>query len=130
MKKQFNLSPLALLGFAIFIATICPRSALAYVPAHNIAAGNVIIIQNDTGNANTSVSTSISQGVNDFPTRPGGNSRGDFGVQVGADPTDDAANGVLMPSVMQNGRDNGEPLRSGTNQAVGFMAPAAGGYLL
>src|SRR5204863_5424588 len=111
-------------------APVLPQAASAFVPTHNISAGNVIVTQNDTNNNNTSVSTVIQNGVNDFQVRPGGNSRGDFGVQVGPDPLDDAANGVVMPSVMQNGRDNGEFFFPGTNYTVGFMAPAAGGYLL
>jgi hypothetical protein len=35
-----------------------------------------------------------------------GSNRGDFNVQVGDDPTDDSANGVMMSSVIENGRDN------------------------
>src|SRR5205823_14223462 len=114
---------------ALLIA--CPlQSARAFVPSHNIAAGTVIVVQNDTNNANTSVSTSVALSVNDFRVRTAGNSRGDFGIQIGPDATDDATSGVVMASVTQNGRDNGELYRSGTNQAVGFMAPAAAGYLL
>src|SRR4051812_40226626 len=116
--------------FAALFASVWPPSALAFVPAHNVAAGNLIVTQNDTNNNNSSVSTAFALSVNDLQVRPGGNSRGDFGIQVGGDPSDDTANGVVIGSVSQNGRDNSEFFFPGTNNAVGFMAPVAGGYLL
>ena len=104
-----------IVAVAAVLALVWPRAASGLVPTHNISAGNVIVTQNDTNNNNTSVTTTIQNGVNDFQVRPGGNSRGDFGVQVGSDPLDDAANGVVMQSVMQNGRDNGGFFFPGTN---------------
>lgn len=90
-------------------------AARATLPGHDISAGNITVIQNDTGNLVTSVTTFLSLSINDFRVRGSGtgsdtnsplNSRGDSAVQAGADAGANFTNGILMTSVTQNGRDN------------------------
>jgi hypothetical protein len=92
-------------------------AAHAAPPGHPVSAGNVTVIQNDAGNTTNSVTTFVSLAINDFRVRGSGaegddrsplNSRGDFPVQIGPDASDDFTNGILMSSVTENGRDNGE----------------------
>lgn len=84
---------------------------------HNIAAANIDVAQNDTGNAATSVTITASTSINDFRIR-GGN-RGDYDVQIGASALDDIAGGILITSIRNNGRDNGEA--NGTDTAAGIQ---------
>ena len=46
--------------------------------------------------------------------RPGSN-RGDYNVQMGPGANDDVTAGILMTSVAENGRDNGETNYPGIN---------------
>ena len=88
-----------LLGVA---AIVIPSRAQSF---HDIAAGNLIVVQIDGADTTNSVAVSMDYSVNDFRVRTNSN-RGDYNVQIGPDATDDMANGVLMASVRQNGRDN------------------------
>ena len=74
---------------------------------HNVAAGLVDVVQNDTGNTTASVTVTAPYPFNDFRIRSGFN-RGDFNVQIGPSATDDLAGGIIMASITENGRDNGE----------------------
>src|SRR6266542_1148234 len=91
-------------------------SALAALPAHHIAAGSVIVVQNDSGNTTNSVTTSVSVSINEFRVRGAGtaagddgfaplNSRGDFSVAIGPNAISNSADGILMSSVAENFRD-------------------------
>src|SRR6185369_17654265 len=65
-----------------------------------------------------------------FRVRPASN-RGDFNLQSGDDFSDDYLNGILMTSVAENGRDNGETGDfRGVIYPASFMMPAAGGYFI
>src|SRR5207249_4385612 len=75
-----------------------------------------------------SVTTSLAVQIGDFRLRGTGaagddhsplNSRGDYAVQIGSDPGADLTNGILMSSVTENGRDNGEP--TGSNYCIAFI---------
>ncbi|MCL4207829.1 MAG: DNRLRE domain-containing protein [Pirellulaceae bacterium] len=72
---------------------------------HNVAAALVDVVQNDTGNATTSVTVTAPLAINDFRIRDGSN-RGDFNVQIGPSAGDDVIGGILLTSVSENGRDN------------------------
>ena len=103
---------------ALALVSALSPAARATLPGHNIAAGNITVTQNDFGNTTNSVTLSLSFSVNDFRVRGAGTggsdsliplqSRGDFPVQIGEDATNDFVSGILMSSVTQNGRDNGE----------------------
>ena len=75
----------------------------AALPAHNIAAGNITVVQNDILNTTNSVTLVLTLGINDFRVRGTGggsdtnsplNSRGDFAVQIGPDPGANFTNGI------------------------------------
>jgi len=128
MKNQLNSRKPELCRFvrkaraAILLAGLAaaigaPPSARATLPGHNISAGNITVIQNDSGNTTNSVTTLLALSINDFRVRGSGvgsdtnsplNSRGDYPVQIGSDPASNFTNGILMSSVTENGRDNGE----------------------
>ncbi len=108
--------------------SICALGMLSVstVSAQNgntIAAGNLTVIQNDNGNARTSVTVTLSNTVNGFKVNAGSN-RGDYNIGVGANGTADFAAGVFMTSVRQNGRDNSLAPNMGgglANQAPGTL---------
>lgn len=95
-------------------------------PPHGIAAANLRVVQNDTGNTPDSVSVSSTLSVNDLRVRPGSN-RGDYNLQVGELGADDMAEGLMLVAVSENGRDNGE-----LENLLGYAAPSfdagAAGY--
>ncbi|HVV01767.1 MAG TPA: autotransporter-associated beta strand repeat-containing protein, partial [Verrucomicrobiae bacterium] len=75
--------------------------------SHHIAAANIQVVQNDTGNSTNSVTVSTSLSINDMRIRAG-STRADYNVQIGPVSADDVTNGILIGSIDQNGRDNGE----------------------
>jgi hypothetical protein len=79
-----------------------------------VAAGNVVVIQNDALNNTTSVSVTAPLAINGFRVNPGSN-RGDFNIGVDTTGTLDFANGVFITSVSQHGRDNSLAPNSGGN---------------
>lgn len=89
-------------------------------PAHNISAANVTVIQYDSGNTTNSVEVTPSLSINDLRIRPGSN-RGDFNIQVGDSATNDLAEGMILTSVTENGRDNYE------DTGINYMASAFDG---
>ncbi len=63
----------------------------------------------------------------------GDSNRADYNLQAGDDYADDVSTGVLISSVAQNGRDNGEDVYPGTNFCTSTIDYArtganAGGY--
>ena len=94
-------------------AALAGISALALAPSlhasphHDVSAANFDVIQNDTGNTSASQTVTIPLSINGLQVRDG-SIRGVYNVQVGTDPLDDAPNGILIGSIRQNGRDNGE----------------------
>jgi hypothetical protein len=90
----------------VFYAVLFPPTGSGQV-LHHIAAANLVVVQNDTNNTTSSVTVGTSLSINDFRMRTGSN-RGDYNVQIGNISTDDVTNGILMTSINQNGRDNGE----------------------
>src|SRR5439155_4126313 len=89
-------------------------SARAQSVGHGISAAYINVVQNDTSNNTSSVTVSTTLSINEFSIRPGSN-RGDYFLQIGAGFSDDADTGVLMSSVAENGRDNGETSYPGVN---------------
>ncbi|MBA4150001.1 MAG: metallophosphoesterase [Verrucomicrobia bacterium] len=82
--------------------------------AHGVSAANINVVQNDTANTTNSVTVTATLAINDLRIRPGSN-RGDYNVQVGPEFSDDYLTGVLMSSVAENGRNNGEASYPGKN---------------
>ncbi|WP_425614262.1 DNRLRE domain-containing protein [Anatilimnocola sp. NA78] len=93
---------------------------------HTVAAAYIDVVQNNTGNTAASITTSLPMSINDFQLR-GGQSRGDLTVQVGNVGTDDIANGILLTSINDNGRDNGETTISGVQYGISAVNGEAGG---
>jgi len=93
-------------------ATVNLTAASQVLPP--ISAANIDVVQNDTNNNSTSVTVTTALSINDFRIRSGSN-RADYDVQIGDSSTDDVSNGVLICSLDQNGRDNGEPGFPGMN---------------
>lgn len=89
-------------------------SSNAFASTNGVSAGNIVVVQNDSSNNTESVTVTLSLSVNDFSIREG-SSRGDFNVQIGEGFSDDADTGVLISSVAENGRDNGETNYPGLN---------------
>jgi len=104
--------------FAVQLATLLGALiSQAPVPAraqNGIAAANLRVVQIDTNNTVESVALAATASINGLSIR-GDSNRGDYNLQVGADFADNAANGVMLSSVAENGRDNGETVYPGTN---------------
>ncbi len=109
---------------------LLPAATRAELPQHNIVAANIDVVQLDNLNNSSSVLVTNSYSIGDFRIRDGSN-RGDFNIQIGDDPSDDWTSGILMSSVRQNGRDNGETGATlGTIYSVSMIQPGASGYLI
>lgn len=98
---------------------------------HNIIAANVNVVQNDTGNVEASITMSTPYSFNGFGFRPT-YSRGDYTVQMGSSALDDIAGGILLASINNNGRDNGETNSGSTAAGMNYGIPSvhddANGY--
>ena len=97
------------------------------VPPHGIAAANVKVVENDLANTTNSVDVSATVAINGFQIRDG-SSRGDYTVQIGTSGTDDLANGALIASIAENGRDNGEEV--GTAYCTASISSTSSGYFI
>ncbi len=102
-------------------------SLKVYVPAHGIPAASIKVVENDLANTTNSVDVSTTVAVNGFAVRDG-SSRGDYTVQIGTSATDDLANGAIISSVAENGRDHGED--SGINYCVSTISSTTSGYFI
>lgn len=99
---------------------------------HGVSAAYINVVQYDTNNTAGSVAVSTMLSINQFSIRPG-SSRGDFNVQIGDGFSDDSDNGILISSVAENGRNNGELFFPGTNYCTSTVdasrtGSGAGGY--
>jgi hypothetical protein len=74
---------------------------------HDIIAANIKVVQNAVDNNAAAVTDTMPLRIGDFRIRDTAN-RGDIDVQIGDDVSDDYLNGLLITSVAENGRDNGE----------------------
>jgi hypothetical protein len=92
-------------------------SALAQQVSHGVSAANLVVVQNDTGNTTNSVTVTAALSINQFSIRDNSN-RGDVNVQIGDSFSDDVESGVMISSVAENGRDNGEVTYPGTNFCI------------
>lgn len=104
-----------------------PLAHAAQPPPHRIAAANLEVIQNDTGNTVNSVTVTATLSINDLRVRPGSN-RGDYNIQVGDDGADDLALGLPIVAISENGRDNGELPDEQPNYAAPAFDGGANGY--
>lgn len=96
-----------------FIAALLPLSLPVLSSAQIIEFGSIDVVQNDSGNAATSVTLTKSPASSPNFTIRGGN-RGDFDVAFGT--ANDVAGGVMITCVAQNGRDN-----SAAGDSTGFF---------
>src|SRR3954464_11965525 len=97
-KPSLRRCLLTALSAAVAAINALLPSAQAAPVTHGISAANINVVQNDTGNTTASVTVTTPLAINDFRIRDGSN-RGDFDIQIGPDPTDDAPNGVLMSCI-------------------------------
>ena len=77
------------------------------VVIYPVSAANVNVVQNDTGNNTNSVTVTATLSINDMRVRPG-SIRGIYDLQVGVYASDDITNGLIMSSITEFGRDNGD----------------------
>ena len=107
---------------AVMLLLFALPNVRAMSGTNQISAANINVVQNDTNNNATSVTLSMPVSINDFRVINGTQtSRADYFVQIGASATDDVTNGILISSIDQNGRDNGE---SGVYYGVNFGTSA------
>ncbi len=114
------------LELAICLTIFSASSVFAQQANHGVAAANLVVVQNDTGNTTNSVSVSAALTINEFSVREGSN-RGDVNVQVGSGFSDDVDSGVMISSIAENGRDNGEVTYPGTNYCTSSVDYAHSG---
>lgn len=94
------------LGISLVSATLTIKAATG---TNQITAANINVVQNDTNNTAASITLSTPLAINDFRVINGTqSSRADYYIQIGASATDNVSNGMLISSIDQNGRDNGE----------------------
>jgi len=106
-RHRFKTTVSALLG-AVCAGWLSAQATPVY---HGISAANVTVQQNDTNNTTASVTLIPTVSINYLQVENGtgsGNSRADYFVQIGNSTTDNVTNGILMSSITDNGRDNGE----------------------
>ena len=107
LKSKLNPKGAAWLAGILLLAAV--QCVQAVSGTNQISAANINVFQNDTNNNATSVTLSTPVSLNDFRVINGTQtSRADYFVQIGASATDDVVNGILISSIDQNGRDNGE----------------------
>ena len=70
-----------------------------------LSAANIHVVQNDTGNTETSVSVATPQTTPGFTVRKA--NKGSYWLALDGQPVD-ADQGVLLSSIRENGRDNGD----------------------
>jgi hypothetical protein len=114
----------ALTGVVVagLMTAVSPLAHAADAPPHNISAANLSVVQNDSGNTADSVTVDATLSINDMRVRPGSN-RGDYNLQVGDTVTNDIDEGLLMVTIAENGRDNGEL----ADEQKNYAAPAFDG---
>lgn len=120
----------ALRAFAVAVAFALAgftQLRAAQAPPHKISAANLRVVQNDTGNTANSVTVDATLSINDMRVRPGSN-RGDYNLQVGDTVTNDIPEGLVLVSVSQNGKDNGELPDEQKNYGAPSFDGNAGGY--
>jgi hypothetical protein len=114
---------------ALIVLTLSALTSARAVeaPPHKISAMNLNVIQNDTGNTANSVTVTSTLSINDMRVRPGSN-RGDYNLQVGDTATNDLAEGMVLVTIAENGRDNGELADEQKNYAAPAFDGGASGY--
>jgi hypothetical protein len=97
----------SLSALAVGVATATPT-------AQAIEFGMVTVQQNSTANTSAAVTLTAYANSPDFQVVAGfPTNRGDYGIQIGSDRSDDVASGIILASVANNGRDNGETTYAG-----------------
>ena len=127
VTPTFSGSGLSMGLAAKIVETAGVISVKVYVPAHGIGGATIKVVENDLANTTNSVTVTTTFSVNGLVVRDG-SSRGDYTVQSGSTGTDDVTTGVLISSVAENGKDNGET--SGTNYCTSSIAVNSGGYFI
>ena len=93
---------------AAAVAAACFALSLA-PPAMAIEFGMVRVQQNSIANDSAAVTLTAWANSPQFQVAPTNQSnRGDFGIQIGSSRADDVTGGIILASVANNGRDNGE----------------------
>lgn len=109
--------------------TTAPQPAgtfnFAFIPYAQdlVQAAQIGVQQNDTGNSSSSVTLSLIGSTGDFHLNHGRSNRGDYHVRIGDSDANDVAEGILITSIANNGRDHGQ----GQGLQYGTSAIAQGG---
>jgi len=117
----------------VVLALLC--LAVPRAQAQNgVSAANIKVVQVDTNNTVDSVEMTATVSINGMHIR-GDSNRADYNLQIGSDYSDDVLSGVLISSVAENGRDNGEDAYPGTNFCTSTIdytrtGGNAGGYFV
>jgi hypothetical protein len=99
------------------------RVLLAGDTLHGIAAGNIDVEQFAPDNGVDDISVTLPYAFNGFQV-PAGSNRGDYRVQLGDDASNDREEAILITSVRENGRDNGDGTTFSTSSIDwGFSDP-------
>jgi hypothetical protein len=93
------------LALAAFLLLAAAAARASEVPAHNISAANLIVVQNDANNTEASVTVTNGLTINDMRVRTGSN-RGDYTLQVGDNPYTNYLQGLILTATSQNLRYN------------------------
>ena len=115
--------------FAVNSARIALAAALAGTFAletraekirHDIVATDIEVVHLGEGNTPAEVAVTAVRPIGDFRIRETAN-RGDYDMQIGEDPFDDVATGIVITSISENGRDNLHSTYPGTNFATSHI---------
>jgi hypothetical protein len=98
-----------------------PGGHAAPAPNHGVVAANIDVVINDFLNYTNSVILSVPYAIGDFRLNPDLSNNGDYAVQIGETRTNDVPGGILITSVRENGRDDGNILYPGTNFATSHI---------
>lgn len=125
----------------LLLSAAAMSAALPQLHATSPAFGNINIVQNDAGNAATSVTATLAYAqaalsadgttqLGSFSLRTGSN-RGDFNLRFTANAANDRAQGIMISTVSQLARDNsatGDP--AGSFFSTSATANDANGYFI
>lgn len=123
-RNQSLLRRLSISALLSAVIAITPSLFADPPPPHGIVAAHIGVEQLTTGNTPPDVIVTNILAVNDFRIRPSAN-RGDFDIQIGEDLADDVAGGVLITSVAEHTRDQGDSgqlIGTAPNQVPAYTA--------
>lgn len=135
MKKQSNWSRMrpsrtARIALVAALIGVGAGGMRAEPIHHDIVAADIDVQQLGEGNDASEVVVTTPRTIGDFRIRDTAN-RGDYDMQIGEDPFDDVATGIVITSIRENGRDTFHSTYPGTNFATSHIeSQDAGSYFI